>query len=642
MKSKSIVLGLLLLPFLSAYAQRPAVDAGQLLLDFSNYRTGEAGPAMITVTRRGAADQTLSVRYSTSDISARAGVDYISTARTLTFAEGETKKVFAISILNDSNPESTETLKITLSSLTGAVLEAATVTIFDDDTPSGSGKWGPIIALPVVPIHMHLLPTGKVMFWDRYDHAKDWNGDPYLWDPFADTAPVKMPLPGYDVFCSGHAFMADGSLLVAGGHIGDGVGDNKAARYDPFANAWHPLPNMNAGRWYPTNTTLANGDVLVLAGTTTGGGTVNPLPQVWQTANGTWRNLTTATQGGVPAWSDFYPFLYLAANGKVFNAGPQRTSRYLDVSGTGAWSDVADSSLLYRDYGSSVMYAGGKVLIVGGNPREAASIPTILPSATAEVIDLDTPAPAWRSVPPMAAGRRHLNTTILPDGKILVTGGSAFPGADNRAGAVFFAEMWDPETEAWTIMAGHSKYRGYHSNAMLLADGRVLVAGGGHPDPPADTEPENTDPHTLALRNAEIYSPPYLFKGARPEIKAVPATIDYGQSFFVETPSAQSITNVNWIRLSSVTHAFNQNQRINRLGFSQSPGGLQVTSPSDPNLCPPGHYMLFVLNRDGVPSIAKIIRVGPGSTIPPALIIIVLCIVAGAALITWMTLRSSS
>src|SRR6185369_16383935 len=118
--------------------------------------------------------------------------------------------------------------------------------------------------------------------------------------------------------------------------------------------------------------------------------------------------------------------------------------------------------LTYRDYGSSVMYDDGKVLIVGGNPRDVnPNVPINLPSATAEVINLNSPTPAWRSVAPMSVGRRHLNTTILPDGKVLVTGGSSAPGHDNPAGAVFFAELWDPETEVWTPVAGHARYRGY-------------------------------------------------------------------------------------------------------------------------------------------------------------------------------------
>ncbi|HEV8580880.1 MAG TPA: galactose oxidase-like domain-containing protein [Thermoanaerobaculia bacterium] len=574
-----------------------------LSLSSASYTTGEAGPAVVVADRSGGSSGTVMVQYSTANGAAGAGSDYAATSGTLTFVAGETRKVFSVPILNDASPEANESFSVSLSAPTGATLgnpQTATINIVDDDTPAVSGQWGPVLSLPVVPIHMHLLPSGKVILWDRHHDTNGWDGDPRLWDPATQTV-TTLALPGYDLFCSGHSFTEDGKLLVTGGHINDGVGETKASLYDPVANSWQLLSPMNAGRWYPTNTTLANGDVLVLAGTTTGYGNVNVVPQVWHPATATWRNLSTAMQGNYPDWADFYPFLYQAPNGKVFAAGPQQMARYLDTSGTGAWTDVGGSSLTYRDYGSSVMYDDGKVLIVGGNPREPDpnATPTILPSASAEVIDLTAPIPAWRTVAPLSAGRRQLNATLLPDGKVLVTGGSSFPGFDNPAGSMLYAELWNPATETWSIMAGYTRYRGYHSNALLLPDGRVLIAGGGHPDPIGGSPQPNI----------EIYSPPYLFNGARPTITAAPQQILYGQTFFVGTLTPQSIAGVSLIRLSSTTHAFNQNQRIHRLNFSQATGGLSVTAPASANLVPPGHYMLFILNGGGVPSVAQIVRV---------------------------------
>ena len=490
--------------------------------------------------------------------------------------------------------------------------------VFEDDIPNGApptpgpdtiGEWGALSLWPTVPVHMHLLPDGRVMFWDRDDDELEWDGNPRIFDPETETFEVAATID-YDIFCAGHSFLADGRLLVTGGHVpmppapaSSGVGEDKASIYDPATDSWHQIEiPMNAGRWYPSNVTLSNGDVLVLGGTiTTGidGLVVNPLPQVWQAANELWRDLTNALQGGYPDWADFYPFTFQAPDGRVFVAGPQRMSRYLDVRGTGEWTDVAESSLLYRYFGSSVMYDDGKVLVVGGNPRD--SNPTNLPSASAEVIDLNDPTPAWRTVPSMSIGRRHLNTTLLPDGKVLVSGGTSGPSFNEGDGAVLYAEMWDPLTETWSTMAGYTRSRVYHSNALLLPDGRVLGAGGGHPAP----DEEDDQP------NAETFSPPYLFKGPRPVITGAPSRVDYGSNFSVLTAVALSISHVNWIRLSSVTHAFNQNQRINRLNFFPSGGNLLVTAPSDPNLCPPGHYMLFILNEQGVPSIGHVIQIGP-------------------------------
>jgi hypothetical protein len=137
----------------------------------------------------------------------------------------------------------------------------------------------------------------------------------------------------------------------------------------------------------------------------------------------------------------------------------------------------------------------------------------------------------------------------------------------------------------------------YHSTTLLLRDGRVLHTGSGD----AAGNANHYD--------AEIFSPPYLFKGARPYISSGPVTVNYGETFFVGTGAPTNIARVTWIRLGSVTHAFDSNQRFNELAFTPAAGGLSVTAPANPNLAPPGHYMLFILNGNGVPSTGKIIRI---------------------------------
>jgi hypothetical protein len=435
------------------------------------------------------------------------------------------------------------------------------------------GQWSAVQTWPIVSVHTHVLPSGRVMFYAYSDGSR-------LWNP-ADNSITSLPNAGYNIFCTGHSFIGDGRLFVTGGHIENNRGLNDASYYDFATNTWTRLPDMNDGRWYPTNNTLANGDVLVTSGDRSAGG-VNDLPQVWQVGSGSWRNLTSAVLS-LP----LYPASFLAPNGRVFFA--TSPSRYLDTSGTGAWSSVASRLVGGRDnYGSAAMYDVGKVIYTGGADP---------PVSSAEIIDLNAPTPAWSYTGAMPQARRQHNLTILPDGKLLVTGGSASSGFNTVDGGKA-AYMWDPATGSWTTMASESRYRGYHSTAVLLPDGRVLSSGG-------DNEP-----------NAQVYSPPYLFKGARPAISSAPTSVSYGQTFFVGSPDATSITHVNWIRLSSVTHTKNMDQRINRLAFSQASGGLNVTAPGDPNLCPPGYYMLFILNGTGVPSVASMVRIS-GSP-PPA------------------------
>ena len=442
--------------------------------------------------------------------------------------------------------------------------------------PSVVGEFSLVQPLPFFPVHLAVVPPhGKVMIWPG-DLGISGN-DPRLWDPATGTTSL-LAKPGYDLFCAGHSFLANGHLFVTGGHIQNNRGLPNASIYDPFADAWTPVPDMNAGRWYPTNTTLPNGDVLVLSGSISGAEGVNKLPQVFEVGSGTWRDLTNAQLALA-----LYPRMHVAPNGRVFNSSPSRTTRYLDTSGTGTWSLVANRKFGNdRTYGSSVMYDHGKILVMGGaNP----------PTATAEVIDLNAEIPAWRFVGSMAFPRRQLNATLLPDGKILVTGGTSGVGFNNATTPVFAAELWDPVTEAWTTMASGQIPRLYHSSATLLPDGRVLLTGGNN------------------YLDAEVFSPPYLFQGPQPTVTSAPATVGYGQTFEVETPDAADIAQVTWIRLPSVTHAFDQDQRFSRLSFSQAGNLLNVVAPSSPNLAPPGYYMVFILNNAGVPSVAKLVRI---------------------------------
>jgi hypothetical protein len=442
--------------------------------------------------------------------------------------------------------------------------------------PAVVGQWSAAFNFQIVAVHTVLLPNGKIWYYPYGDN-------PRIWDPVTSTF-SNPALAGFNIFCTGHSALPDGRHLITGGHRQNGWGLPNAAIYDPANNTWTHLPDMNNGRWYPTNTTLSNGEVLVISGSYNPQYHINTLPQVW-TGSG-WRNLTGAEMS-----IDLYPAMFLAPNGRVFMAGPGQTTRYIDTAGTGSWSTVANRQFPYRGYGSAAMYDNGKVFYAGGGDP---------PTNTAEVIDLGAPNPSWRYVGSMQTARRQINTTILADGQLLVTGGSSGNGFNNKNTPVYTAELWNPQTEQFTTMASMQHPRWYHSTALLLPDGRVLSAGG-------DDYP-----------TAEIFSPPYLFKGARPTITTAPSSADHGQTVSVGTPDAASITAVNLIRLSSVTHATNMDQRINRLSFTQSSGALNVTIPSDPKLCPPGPYMLFIVNNQGVPSVAAMMSIGgSGGGTPP-------------------------
>ena len=332
-------------------------------------------------------------------------------------------------------------------------------------TPQTAGQWQNGPNLPYFPTHIHLLPNSTVMVWPGDGVSGD---DPRVWNP-ATGSVSTLSRVGFDPFCSAHTFLPDGRLFVAGGHINNWVGLPEASIYNSVNNTWTRQPRMNLGRWYPTVTAMPNGDVLVISGTVDTPDGTNPLPQVWQSSTSTWRDLTGA-QLSLP----IYPYMFLAPNGSVFNPGPEVTTRYLNTSGAGAWSFVANRAFnAMRDYGSGVMYAPGKIMMVGGGDP---------PTNTAEVIDLNAGNPIWREVGSMATARRSMNATILPDGKVLATGGTRGPGFNNASPGmpVLAAEMWDPATETWQTMAAGSIPRIYHSTAVLLPDARVLVAGGNN------------------------------------------------------------------------------------------------------------------------------------------------------------------
>ena len=456
-------------------------------------------------------------------------------------------------------------------------------------SPAVQGRWDPPFATPVVAVHVHLLLNGKVLLWGD-------TGDAQLWTAGTGFTPLAKTR---QIYCSGHTFLPDGRLLVVGGTGPSTRGQAAATLYNPSTNSWSASASMAQGRYYPTNTTLPNGQILAISGHDANL-TVVTVPEVW---NGTgWRRLTGAPLA-IPA--PYYPDVFVAPNGKIFLAGFSQPSRYLDIGGSGQWTTVADRNVADRVMGSAVMYAPGKVLYAGGGKGPPYDAP---PTATAEVINLNQSSPIWRSVQSMAFARRQLNTTILADGRVLVTGGTSGTGFNDQAGAVHTAELWDPATERWTTMATESRNRTYHSTAILLPNGRVLSTGSGEGGGISFTNSE---------LSAQQFLPPYLFNpdgslATRPSISSAPAVIHYGQPFTVQTPNPAAIARGNLIRLSSVTHAFNESQLLYPLSFSVTGStSLGADAPPNGNLAPPGPYMLFLINQAGVPSVAKIVTVGP-------------------------------
>lgn len=524
-------------------------------------------------------------------------------------------------------------------------------TVKSEAAPELLGQWSEVFGLPNVAIHAHLLPNEKVLFWGRRKHPtsntfnslNEWQTDAFVLDLETLTArgttnqPVDQDGNTINLFCSSHTFLPDGRLMVTGGHLYDSQGIDCATIYDPATDQWSAAQPMQGqiktdpanslwknGRWYPTAITLADGGVMVCSGSLA---TAQPAPQphapdprnnstpeIW--SNAPWKQLTPFVEA-TDLQQFLFPRFHLAPDGRVFMTGPGADSFFFDTSGQGGWVQSASRQAGFREYAPSVMYDDGKIVFIGGGNDPGTGLPTML----VERIDLNVTPPAWQPAQPMNFRRRQHNATLLPDGTVLVTGGTQggkglggngfndlTPGQPRHA-----AELWDPQANTWFVMAEEQKDRCYHSTAVLLPDGRVMSAGGGEYQPTSALKAN--DPNDTHL-DAQIFSPPYLFKGPRPAIQQSPPDVVYGQTFQVTTADAGEITKASLVRLSSVTHSFNTCQRINFLAMTVGAGSVTLMAPANANICPPGHYLLFLLNKAGVPSVAKIIKVSGQKAAP--------------------------
>ncbi len=465
---------------------------------------------------------------------------------------------------------------------------ATAVSVSFSNSVGQGGQWSSVIQLPIVPVHSALLRTGEILMWD----GQELGASGGTWNPTtqaftAVTAPVNL-------FCAGLNQLPDGRIAVVGGHIDTHHGLADLTIFDPATRKWTLGPNMQFGRWYPGTMTLPDGRIITVAGEMTCDECDVPTPEIYNPATNSWSALNGA---GAQFTFTYYPHMYVLPDGRVLVAGTTETptvSQILDVNAQ-TWTAIGGPAV---DGGASAMYLPGKVIKTG---RSVDPDDPVVPSvSTAYVLDTTQPSPTWRQVQSMAFKRTYHTLTMLPDGNVLCTGGGPTTAATDTGNAVLAAEIWSPATETWTTVAAEAAPRLYHSEALLMPDARVLVMGGGRFNGIFEVSSNQL--------NGEFYSPPYLFKGARPTITSAPATLTYGQVFTVQTPDAARIASVSLIRYGAVTHSINMAQVYLPLTFSAGSGSLTVTAPASGNLAPPGYYMLFIVDSNGVPSIAATTR----------------------------------
>jgi hypothetical protein len=462
--------------------------------------------------------------------------------------------------------------------------------------PATVGRWSAPFAIGVKGIHSTVLGNGKVLLFSYPVQAV--GSDARVWNPASGgTTDVSLAW-ARDIFCAGHSLLPDGRVFITGGHVhagpyGLGVKNNDF--FDPASGSFSPAPMLSEERWYPTNVTLGNGRVLIFGGLKNGPENIKALTVEAYDPSG---NAITTLPSSADKGLGNYPRLHLLRNGKIAWTNQARTQLFNPETNGWTASALTSGGGRGESFASVLLPGSTKILRFGGPDGSGGA------TAGAEIGDFSTSTPTWRPTGSMSTGRVWVNPVLLPDGKVLAVGGGR---GGTYTNPVLQSELFDPATETWSVMASQQAPRVYHSTAVLLPDGRVLSAG--H---------DNGNFQTTA----EIYSPPYLFKGPRPSTTGAPSSVDYGDRFTVSTPDARSIARVALLRPDSNTHSLNQDQRYEDLAFSVTDDGtLSVTAPAGGNVAPPGPYMLFLISGSGVPSVASFIDVAVGGPQPPAPVI---------------------
>jgi YVTN family beta-propeller protein len=454
----------------------------------------------------------------------------------------------------------------------------------------------------LIPVHAVLLPDQRILTYGTDGIARQTGFFIYdIWDINAGLNGGHLTLDNVtatDIFCGSQVVLPQGGqvFLAGGDNWNGGPGDdftntanNNTTVLDLSSNVLSRGNNLNKKRFYSSSTVLLNGEVYIQGGSGGGAG----VPEVRQ-LNGTMRLLSGIDTSAL----DFtYPRNFIAPDGRVFGFDSDGRMFYSNPAGTGTFTRVGQFALQYRGVdAAAAMFRPGRILQFGGNSNGSV------------VIDINSGTPVLTPSSSMSTQRRIVNATLLPNGKVLATGGSQVN--NELVGVNNSAEIWDPTTGIWTRGPDGQRPRLYHSIGLLIPDGRVLVGGGGARGP-------------VTNLNTEVYLPPYLYDSTgalamQPRLTSAPAQIDIGETFFADFTDAADISRVTMVKTGSVTHGFNMEQRFVELTFVRDGSRLRIQAPTKAADAPPGFWMLFALNENGVPSTARIIKINVASNWNPA------------------------
>ena len=482
-------------------------------------------------------------------------------------------------------------------------------------TACGVGTWTlNATPAPVRAVHAALLANGHVLLIQGSGNDPDlFDAGTFTtteWDPIANTfTAIDTP---YDMFCAGHAFLPDGSLLVAGGTTGypdeetdtDYSGSSEAYRFDATTHRYVQVPDLASGHWYPTLVARGDGSVIAVAGLDENSVLQSDF-QIFDPAadegTGSWSEETASAQ-----LFPTYPALHLLADGRFLYSGVS-TFGVGDIS-PGIWNATANTytpvpgltDLDRRDMGASVLLPPAqdqKVMVMGGGRHD---VTRIMATNTTAIIDMKSASPTFVPGPPIRQGKQYLSAVILPDRTVLQSGGSNTTMM-NRDKPVFkfrySAQIYHPDTQKWEEAAASKVGRTYHSEALLLPDGRVATFGGNFANDRAEYE-----------MRIEVYTPDYVDK-VRPTLSVDPESTTLTRGMSATFQSDVALKWVELVRPSAVTHSNDPDQRLVDLPFTQTGTSVTANLDANPNLTPPGWYMLFGVDTAGTPSVATWVKV---------------------------------
>lgn len=488
-----------------------------------------------------------------------------------------------------------------------------------------NGQWAARVSLPLVASSGAVLPNGKVLLWAADDNKSWGNGTGAAYSVLLDlqtgTQQSRTTNLSHNLFCTGTTQLADGRVLInGGGRLG--ADDSAAATtiYDPVSNAFSRVQDMVIPRGYHSNTILSDGSVFTLGGSWSGSSSQNRIGEIW-TASAGWRSIPGIPTTGMMApdsedsiLSDVHYWLIPTGNGKVLYAGPSSNMKWLNTNGSGSVLEAGPrGDDTYAVNGTAVMYDAGKILKAGGSTSYEGGTDG---SSSAYTIDT-TQGTSVSKLAPMAYRRTYVNGVALPDGKVMIVGGVSYAEQGTDGNSVLNPEIWNPATGLFSTMAAQSVPRNYHSIALLLPDARVMAAGGGL-----------CGSCSTNHLDYQIYSPPYLFDAVgnpanRPAITSAPSELSFGNTVSVATD--RPVAAFSLVRMATATHTVDNDQRRLSISFSVAGTNLyNLNVPSNSGLFLPGYWMLFALDSNGVPSVAKIVHVQPNTIArlvsPPAII----------------------